>query len=459
MTSPPSDSPQTLSTGLCLGWGLGSLSMSAMFNAMSLLLLAFMVEHVGIAAATAGLLILVSKIYDAVTDPLMGVLTDRTKSRWGRRRPYLLLGGFLAGGSFIMVFTVPAFDSQAALLIYVVVALLLNATAYTVFNVPYLAMPAEMTESYHERTRLMSYRVGAVAFGQVLSSVLGPVIIAYFGGGLFGHSVMSIVVGVAIIAVCTICFWSTQTAAFTSQVTETPHTLGDQVRLAVENKPFFILLVVKFTQLFGFSIFIAALPLLFTRILGVSYTHLGTYYLFQAGLVLAAQPVWVSLSRKYGKTSCYNYAAAVFSIATMSWILATASDPDWYIYVRASITGIGAGGLMLIGQSLLPDTIEYDFRRTGLRREGIFAGVYTTVEKVSFAFGPAVLGLLMGAFGWAEAQGGQQVEQTEQALQAIDVAMIVPTATLIISCLFLSRYSLSESTLAQTNTVTQSADQ
>ncbi len=221
-----------------------------MFNAMSLLLLAFMVEHIGIAAATAGLLILVSKIYDAVTDPLMGVLTDRTKSRWGRRRPYLLLGGFLAGGSFIMVFTVPAFDSQAALLIYVVVALLLNATAYTVFNVPYFAMPAEMTESYHERTRLMSCRVGAVAGGQVLSSVLGPVIIAYFGGGLFGHSVMSIVVGVAIIAVCTVCFWSTQTAAFTTQVTETPHTLSDQLRLAVENKPFFILLMVKFRELY-----------------------------------------------------------------------------------------------------------------------------------------------------------------------------------------------------------------
>ncbi len=456
--SSPTESHTPLSTGLCLGWGMGSLSMSAMFNAMSLLLLAFLVEHVGIAAATAGLLILVSKIYDAVTDPLMGVLTDRTKSRWDRRRPYLLLGGFLAGGSFIMVFTVPAFDSQSALIIYVVVALILNATAYTVFNVPYLAMPAEMTGSYHERTRLMSYRVSAVAVGQVLSSVLGPVIIAYFGGGLFGHSIMSIVVGIAIVAVCTYCFWSTQTAAYTTRVTETPHSLSQQFRLAVENKPFFILLMVKFTQLFGFSIFIAALPLLFTRILGVTYTHLGTYYLFHAVAVMAAQPVWVKLSHTYGKTNCYYSASVAFAVTTMSWTLGTAADPDWYIYLRAFITGIGAGGLMLIGQSLLPDTIEYDFRRTGLRREGIFADVYTTVEKVSFAFGPAVLGFLLAAFGWVEAQGGQQMEQTARALQAIDVAVIIPTITLVISCLFLSRYRLSETVLAETAQVTETAE-
>jgi GPH family glycoside/pentoside/hexuronide:cation symporter len=104
---------------------------------------------------------------------------------------------------------------------------------------------------------------------------------------------------------------------------------------------------------------------------------------------------------------------------------------------------------MLIGQSLLPDTIEHDFRRTGLRREGIFSGVYTTVEKFSFAFGPAVLGLLLGALGWVEAQGGIRVEQSDQALMAIDIAMLVPAVTLILSCYCLSRYTLTEDALAK----------
>lgn len=433
---------------LRVGWGLGSLSMSAMFNAISLLLLAFLIEVVGIPAVTAGALILVSKIYDAVTDPLMGVLSDRTKSRWGRRRPYLMLGGILAGISFTMIFTVPTFESQNTLVLYVFVALLLNATAYTVFNVPYLAMPAEMTDSYHERTSLMSFRVSAIAGGQLLSSVLGPVIIAHYGGGLFGHSLMSIVVGISIIAICTICFWSTHDAKFTVRNADHSYTLHDQVKLVFDNKPFFTLLMVKFTQLFGFSIFIAALPLLFTRILDVSYAYLGTYYLFQAGATIASQPAWVALSRKYGKTACYYVTSIIFAAATVSWVFGTASDPDWYINVRALVTGIGAGGLMLIGQSLLPDTIEYDFRRTGLRREGIFAGVYTTIEKVSFAFGPALLGILLGTMGWVEAKGGVQAEQSAQALMAIDIAMIIPTVTLAFSCFFLSRYSLTEETLA-----------
>ncbi len=451
--SPPDGPNDKLSLRLAVGWGLGSLPMSAMFNAVSLLLLTFLIEHVGIAAATVGFLILISKIYDAVTDPLMGVLTDRTKSRWGRRRPYLFLGGLLAGGSFIMIFTVPAFDNQNTLLIYVLVALLLNATAYTVFNVPYLTMPAEMTDSYNQRTTLMSYRVSAIAGGQVLSSVLGPIIIAYYGGGLFGHSVMSVVVGVAIIAFCTLCFWMTHDAKHTTLTTDHSFTFEDQVRLAVENKPFCILLMVKFTQLFGFSIFIAALPLLFTRILGLSYVDLATYYLFQAGGTVASQPIWVALSGKYGKLACYFVTSTIFAIVSVSWVFGSAGDPFWFMPARAAMTGIGAGGLMLIGQSLLPDTIEYDFRRTGLRREGIFAGVYTTVEKFSFAFGPATLGLLLGALGWQEARGGQQVEQTAQALQAIDIAMIVPAITLAISCLFLSRYRLSEDTLAETERV------
>lgn len=439
----------SMSLRLRLGWGLGSMSMSAMFNAVSLLLLTFLIEFVGIPAVTAGALILVSKIFDAVTDPLMGVVSDRTKSRWGRRRPYLMIGGILAGLSFAMIFTVPAFESQNAIILYVLAALILNATAYTVFNVPYLAMPAEMTDSYHERTALMSFRVSSIAGGQLLSSVLGPIIIAYCGGGLFGHSVMSMVVGVAIIAVCAACFWSTHDAKFTVRVTEHSYTLRDQLKLALENKPFLVLMMVKFTQLFGFSIFIAALPLLFTRILDVSYAYLGTYYLFQASAVIASQPMWVSLSRKYGKTACYYLTSVIFALASASWVLGTASDPDWYINVRALVTGVGAGGLMLIGQSLLPDTIEHDFRRTGLRREGIFSGVYTTVEKFSFAFGPAVLGLLLGALGWVEAQGGVRVEQSEQALMAIDIAMLVPAVTLILSCYFLSRYTLTEDALAK----------
>jgi GPH family glycoside/pentoside/hexuronide:cation symporter len=443
---------------LKIGWGIGTLPMSAMFNAIGVLLLAFLVEHIGIAAGLAGLLILVSKIYDAVTDPLMGLITDRTKSRWGRRRPFLVLGGVLAGGSFIMMFTVPQFDSQTALIVYVVAALLLNATAYTVFNVPYLAMPAEMTNDPDERTAMMSYRVSAVAGGQIISSVLGPVIIAYFGGGLLGHSVMSVFVGVAIIALCATCFWMTHDAAYTTQITDHGISLTKQFSLAVQNRPFVVLLLVKFTQLFGFAIFLAALPLLFTRILEVSYAYLGSYYLFQAGTTVLSQPAWVAASSRIGKPLTYVCAAAIFGVSSASWVFGTAADPEWYIYVRASVAGVGAGGLLLIGQSLLPDTIEYDYRRTGLRREGIFAGVYTTVEKVSFAFGPAVLGLILSAYGWAEAQDGRPVAQTAEALASIDIAVLIPGATLVLSCLCLLFYKLDAGTLAGTQRVTDRTD-
>ncbi|MCC6172197.1 MAG: MFS transporter [Gammaproteobacteria bacterium] len=175
-----------LDTSLCLGWGIGALGMSLMFAATSVLLLRYLVDYVGIAAAVAGLLISLARMYDALIDPLVGVASDRTHSRWGRRRPWLLWGGLLSATSFVMIFhldgVADSLKVTAALFV-----LLANASGYALFNVPYLAMPGEMTDDYHERTRLMSFRVAAVAAGQLFASSVGPLLIVRLGGGATGH--------------------------------------------------------------------------------------------------------------------------------------------------------------------------------------------------------------------------------------------------------------------------------
>ena len=160
---------------IMFGWGLGTLCMSLMFQAVSLLILRYLVDYVGLAAGLAGLLIGLGKVYDAVTDPLMGAISDRTHSRFGRRRPYLLLGSLVSALSFVLLFNLAQFVDWAPSLLLgmVVVALLLNATGYTIFNVPYLAMPAEMGLGFHERTRLMSFRAAAVAIGGVSATAGG----------------------------------------------------------------------------------------------------------------------------------------------------------------------------------------------------------------------------------------------------------------------------------------------
>ena len=141
-----------------LSWGLGSLGVAILFNTQTVLLTRFMTDEMGIAASTAGFLLLVSKLYDAVTDPVMGYITDHTDSKWGRRRPWIFLGGVGSACSFIYLFNIP---SSLSAITGVFIGLIAYSTFYTIFNVPYLSMPAQMSTDPNDRSALIAWRVRA----------------------------------------------------------------------------------------------------------------------------------------------------------------------------------------------------------------------------------------------------------------------------------------------------------
>ncbi len=430
-----------LSTAACAGWGVGSLGMSLMFSATGVLMLRFLVDYVGIAAAVAGLLISLSKIYDAVTDPLIGVLSDRTRSRWGRRRPYLLWGGLLSAVTFVAIFQLGALEGASWKVAATVGVLLLNATGYALFNVPYLAMPAEMTPDYHERTRLMSFRVAGVAAGQLFASSVGPLLIVWFGGGVPGHAATSWFLG-AIIALSSLaCFLGTRNAP---PVAFEPAVFGlrAQVAAALTNRPFLLLLGVKLSYLFGLSVYFAVLSFLFTYVMQISYSYLSLYFLLQGSGLLLSQPLWVRFTLRVGKKHAYYAASLMYCVPLGSWWLAGVGEPGWAVVLRGALAGIAGGGLLLIGQSMLPDTMEHDFRLTGERREGLLAGIYTTVEKLSFSVGPAMVGFVLAAAGYV-ASSASGTAQPASARTAIYVcASLLPMASTLVGCVLLRFYTL-----------------
>lgn len=140
-----------LTVGQKFGWAVGAHGTSTMIGVLVTYLLIYMTDHLGIAAFTAGAIIFAARMYDLITDPLMGYISDRTRSRWGRRRPYLLLGAVSCFIAFVALFNVPDISNETAMVFYAAFMLILFTTAYTIFNVPYLAMPAEMTDSYNDR--------------------------------------------------------------------------------------------------------------------------------------------------------------------------------------------------------------------------------------------------------------------------------------------------------------------
>ena len=141
------------------GWAIGTHGTSTMIGVLVTYLLNYMTDTLGIAAFTAGLIIFVARMYDLITDPIMGYISDRTDSRWGRRRPYLLVGAIVCFIAFVALFNIPEIQSKAGMAGYTTFLLIMFTTAYTIYNVPYLAMPAEMTDSYNERTSMMGLRV------------------------------------------------------------------------------------------------------------------------------------------------------------------------------------------------------------------------------------------------------------------------------------------------------------
>ena len=429
-----------------MNFGAGAMGMAIILNTMGGVFAPFMTNFLGIGAGAAAPLLLVSKLYDMVTDPLMGVVSDRSTTRWGRRRPFLMLGGVVSAIGLTLVFNPPAIDTQAWLIAYVLGSLLVIYTGYTLFNVPYLTMPAEMTSSYHERTTLMSYRVVFLNIGALIA-VSSFALVQWLGNDRAAHGTMGWAFAILIFLGSAYCFFGTAPARQTLQE-EHAYSIGTQIRTAFQNRPLMLLLSAKFCQLLGVSLSTATGVYFKVVVLGLSY-QLTTLYLYTSSLViLAVIPAWNMASRRYGKRLAYMAATAGYALVTLTWLLATADDPLSYIFIRAVLLGICAAGILVMGPALLPDAVEYDYLKTGMRREGTLSSFYSTVEKLAFAIGPALALYFLSWFGYQAGTEGLEIEQPQTAIIAIYMgAGLTPAALNALSLVFLFKYDLSEDRL------------
>ncbi len=421
-----------VSTRTVVGWGVGSLAIAILFNTTNMLMLRYLVDYVGIAAAVASGLIAFSKVYDTVTDPIMGVISDRTRSRIGRRRPWLLIGAFLCSAALPLLFIMPDLSGTTQLL-YAVFALLFYATAYTVFSVPYMTMPVEMTDDRHMRSIIFSWRVKAIAVGQVVAGGAAPALIVYFGGGEEGHAGMSLVMGSAILISALACFYFTKDARSLPIVTHKGPGFSEQVRTLASDRNLIWLLSGKMVHLVAVAFGASSFAFFTLRVLQLPDTYLSLYIVASSvGIFGSAGPL-AKLSKRIGKQNTYSLSVALYAIVSSSWYFAPVGETAVPIVVRGVLMGIGGSGMMLIAQSLLSDVMADDRARTGLSREGVYAGLYTTIEKLSFAFGIAIVGALLGFAGYI-AGNAQGIDQPQSALDAIRwSASVIPAGLAIVA--------------------------
>jgi Na+/melibiose symporter-like transporter len=431
------DASARLSRQTLLGFGLGSLGTGIFSTTPGVLLLYFLTDTLAVPAALAGLAVFLPKAWDVIADPIMGFLSDRTRSRYGRRRPYLLVGALAMLVTYVFLFTVPIFDSPITSFWYVMILFALSATAYTVFAIPYVSMPAEMSDDSDERVRIMSFRMAFAMAGAVIGSAGAPWLVHGFGGGRHGYAMMSLVIGTVCAAAMLCAFFATRHVRLNESIT-TQGGLGRQLADTLRNPNFRALALVYLVQIVGIGTLVAAAPYYASHIMGAGEGLVGGMFLVMMGLATLSVPLWNSLAQRWGKIQCYYLAIALLVASTSGlwWLNPAASVIP--LYGLLAVVGLGFGAQQVLPFAMLTDVIHAD--PAGAGRAGVTTGFWVAGEKLGLALGPLLAGLILQVGGFRE---GLSIVSTQPpgAIVGIRFAFsFVPAAFLLVSALLLTRF-------------------
>jgi GPH family glycoside/pentoside/hexuronide:cation symporter len=431
---------QPLRTRIYAAYGAGWIGGQVFRDVPALVLLPFMTLAIGVPPAIAGAAIFLPKLWVVFCDPLMGLLSDRTRSPWGRRRPYLFAGAILCGITFVLLFHVPPFESAAVRGIYVGAIYTLASTAFSIYSVPYLTLASELAKDTHENTVIMNWRQIGLGLGLLAGNAMPLWLVGQGGGGAAGYQFMAWVLGLICFVTMFTTFLGTRSVPLT-EMTSTPVPIREQVRLALGNKPFIVLMAANFAQLVGGAGAYATIAMFFVYVLKKDIAFLSAFLVVLSLTVVITPPLWTRLSRQIGKLPVFALAIVLF-IGTCASFAVASPDETWGLYLRSFCMAAGNCGFSLMAFSMLLDCIAYDRRFSGLNREGVFSGLWSAMDKVAFACGALIAGVLLGTFGFVEGTEGFG-PQTEGAIRGIAVIFCgMPTVGAIIALALMRAYPL-----------------
>ncbi|WP_009631541.1 MFS transporter [Synechocystis sp. PCC 7509] len=437
MSNPSSDAdfliPKTnkLSLSTKLAYGAGDLGPAITANISVFFLLIFFTNVAGIPIGLAGSILLIGKVWDAVNDPIVGLLTDKTQSRrWGRRLPWLLYGAIPFGVFFFLQWIVPPFANDrtaqvSGLFWYYVAIALLSQVFYTVVNLPYTAMTPELTQDYDERTSLNSFRFGFSIGGSVLSLILAQIIFASVSDRAMQYVVLAAVCTVISVLSLYWCVFGTRkrVLAFEAKRIELPQTpsipIGEQLRIVFTNVPFLFVIGIYLCSWLAVQLTASIIPYFVVNWMGLAESNVPTVLIGVQGTALAMLFVWTNLSKRFGKKAVYFMGMGLWIIAQIGLYFIQPNQIG-LLYVLAIMAGVGVSTAYLIPWSMIPDVIELDELQTGQRREGIFYAFMVFLQKLGLALGLFLVGQTLQASGFKEAVQGQGLPiQPDSAIQAI----------------------------------------
>lgn len=430
-----------LPRGIKIGWAIGELAVAAYIGLSMAFMLFYCTNVLAIPPALAGIALLIPRIIDAFTDPLMGALSDRTRSSLGRRRLYLLIGAPLLALSFASVFFVdpnmPLYPRMGLLMLL----FLASNLAVTVYEIPYSAMVAEMTTEYRQRINLTGYKMMAARIGIIMALFVGPFIFRSTDDLASGFRLLGVSAGLFILVTGLWGFFSTKDAP---RIDSVAHRFSVRAELdaVVGNKPFRTLWLTFLCQNLAIGASATTLIYFITYVMQMD-PRLAGPYLAVGGIASAlATPIWVYVARALGKRRAYFVAlgGAALLAGCISFI---APGMAVLLFVLLAIAGMADAGTQLVPNSMVPDTVEVDEARTGERREGALFGAWGFCRKMGMTLGAFLVSLALAAAGFE--QGLPAAAQSPDALLGIRlIYAALPCFLWLLAMAVLTRFDLTE---------------
>jgi GPH family glycoside/pentoside/hexuronide:cation symporter len=383
-------------------YGIADLGIALLTSSIQFFLLFYYTDIAGINPGLAGTALLVGKFtWDAINDPVFGYLSDRTRSRWGRRKPYMLLGAIPFGLSIWLLFSLPPGLVGVKAFLAVLGSFLLADTTQTLVSVPYYALSAELTYDYDERTSLISIRMIFTVLGYILGAAATTAVAGMFMGmgwsKTAAYSGMGAIFGVVAIITMLVTVLG---------VKETPRpdlipakmALKQQLKHVFKNKPFIQFMIMSTIISISFTLLTALLPYFLTYQLLMA-DQISFVMLVLLGTVAIFLIPWRLVSKKMNKGPAYALGLFIASIAIVAAFFLPQGPTPW-IYGIAFVAGVGFSAQYVFPWSMIPDVIEVDAAQSGERHEGIYFGVNAFLGKMTGAIGIAVAGWALDLYGY-----------------------------------------------------------
>lgn len=431
----------TLPVAISAGWATGELGIAAYVGITMSYMLFYLTEGLGLPSTLAGIALLLPRIWDAAIDPFVGAISDRTRSRLGRRRPFLLVGALTYGLAFAVIFMAPAHAGTTMKFAWVVALYLITSTAFTCYDVPYSSMAAEMSESYAGRTVLTGYKMVAARLGILLTILIAPLVFASSADLTAGFRQMGAWFGALMVATGLIAFFMTRKAPQIVRPVER-FSLRKEYRALTENRPFLILWTVFLLQ--NLAIGASATTLIYYAVFVMKLTPamVGPIAAIGAAAATLATPIWTWVAQRLGKRRTYFISLSAAAALSLPAMFITA-DLKLLLFAVLFIAGVADSANQLLPNAMVPDTVEYDEHNTGQRREGTIFGSWAFCRKLGMALGAFAVSLLLAKFGFQP--GGTAASQPDSAIAGIRLAYaLVPCLLWIAAILVLRRYDLDE---------------